>query len=57
MSDEDYHLGAVALGGMGGKGTTPLEMASAYTVFANDGVQVEPHFITKNCRRYRSGRC
>src|SRR5690625_1227541 len=46
MSDEDYHLGAVALGGMG-KGTTPLEMASAYTVFANDGVQVEPHFITK----------
>src|SRR5690625_129130 len=46
MSDEDYHLGAVALGGMD-RGVTPLEMASAYSVFANDGVQVEPHFITK----------
>ena len=46
VSDEDYHLGAIALGGMD-RGVTPLEMASAYSVFANDGVQVEPHFITK----------
>src|SRR5690625_130560 len=46
IQEEDYHLGAVALGGMS-RGTTPLEMASAYTVFANDGVQVEPHFITR----------
>jgi len=46
MSEEDYHLGAVALGGMQ-RGTTPLEMASAYTVFANDGVQMQPHFITR----------
>src|SRR5699024_5528035 len=46
VSDEDYHLGVIALGGMD-RGVTPLEMASAYSVFANDGVQVEPHFITK----------
>lgn len=46
VSDDDYHLGAVALGGMD-KGVTPLEMASAYSVFANDGVKVEPHFITR----------
>lgn len=47
LSEEDKNsLGAVALGGMSG-GTNPLEMASAYSVFANDGVQIEPHFITK----------
>lgn len=46
MDEDDYHLGAVALGGME-SGTTPLEIASAYSVFANDGVQVAPHFITK----------
>lgn len=46
MSEDDYHLGAVALGGMQ-RGATPLEMASAYTVFANGGVQIQPHFITR----------
>ena len=35
VSDEDYHLGAIALGGMD-RGVR-LEMASAYSVFANDG--------------------
>lgn len=44
ISEEDYHYGAVALGGMS-EGTSPLEIASAYGVFANDGVRVEPHFI------------
>lgn len=46
VTKEDYNLSAVALGGMK-DGATPLEMASAYSVFANDGVRVEPHFITK----------
>lgn len=44
--EEDYEYGAVALGGMT-RGTNPLEMASAYSVFANDGIRVEPHFIRK----------
>ncbi len=46
VTDGDYGLMAVGLGGMV-NGVTPLEMASAYSVFANDGVRVEPHFITK----------
>ncbi len=46
VEESDYQYGAVALGGMS-YGVTPLEMASAYTVFANDGVRVEPHFITQ----------
>ena len=46
VTEGDYGLNAVALGGMI-NGVTPLEMASAYSVFANDGVRVEPHFITK----------
>ena len=46
VTDGDYGLNAVALGGMI-NGATPLEMASSYSVFANDGVRVEPHFITK----------
>ena len=46
IGEEDYNLSSVALGGMVG-GVTPLEMASAYSVFANNGVQVAPHFITK----------
>lgn len=45
LSKEDKYLG-LALGGMT-EGTTPLKMASAYTVFANGGVQKEAHFITK----------
>lgn len=46
IEEEDYHYGSVALGGMA-KGTTPMEIASAYSVFANDGVRMEPHFIQK----------
>lgn len=44
VAEEDYHYGAVALGGMS-EGTTPLEIASAYSVFANEGVRMDPHFI------------
>lgn len=46
LTEGDRKLGAVALGGLE-KGSTPLEMVSAYSVFANDGVRIEPHFITK----------
>jgi penicillin-binding protein 2A len=46
MAEEDRNISAVALGGMH-EGASPLEMASAYSVFANDGVQVDAHFITK----------
>ncbi len=46
VSEKDNTLSGVALGGLV-NGTSPLEMASAYTVFANDGVRIEPHFITK----------
>ena len=46
VTDGDYGLNAVALGGMI-NGASPLQMASAYSVFANDGVRIEPHFITK----------
>lgn len=45
LEKEDRYPGLV-LGGMT-KGTTPLKMASAYTVFANNGVKKDPHFITK----------
>ena len=46
VTQGDYGLNNVALGGME-YGASPLEMASAYSVFANDGVRIEPHFITK----------
>ncbi|MEJ6950020.1 transglycosylase domain-containing protein [Natronospora cellulosivora (SeqCode)] len=39
------HL-ALALGGLN-KGVTPLEMASAYGIYANQGVYVEPSAITR----------
>ena len=45
IHEDDKYLG-VALGGMT-KGVSPLQIASAYTTFANEGVRVEPHFITK----------
>ncbi|QIL45716.1 PBP1A family penicillin-binding protein [Vagococcus coleopterorum] len=45
LEKDDRYPGLV-LGGMT-KGTTPLKMASAYTVFANQGVKKDPHFITK----------
>ncbi|MEG0255120.1 PBP1A family penicillin-binding protein [Vagococcus sp.] len=44
--DEKDHYHGLALGGLT-KGTTPLNMASAYSVFANQGNQTTPHFITK----------
>ncbi|MFW6022210.1 MAG: transglycosylase domain-containing protein [Halanaerobiaceae bacterium] len=39
------HL-SLALGGLN-KGVTPLEMASAYGIFANNGIKIEPIAITK----------
>ncbi|ARK29185.1 transglycosylase domain-containing protein [Halalkalibacter krulwichiae] len=40
---EDRGL-AIALGGLT-EGITPLQLASSYHVFANEGVRVEPYFI------------
>ncbi|MCD1257350.1 PBP1A family penicillin-binding protein [Paenibacillus athensensis] len=37
---------AIALGGLT-NGVSPLEMATAYTAFANQGVQIKPHAILK----------
>ena len=45
-AEQERGLGSIALGGMHG-GVNPLEMASAYSVFANDGVRIEPYFISK----------
>lgn len=45
IHDDDKYLG-IALGGMT-KGVSPLQIASAYTVFANKGYRSDPHFITK----------
>ncbi|MER2227509.1 MAG: PBP1A family penicillin-binding protein [Carnobacterium sp.] len=44
-TEGDEYLG-LALGGLS-KGVSPLQMASAYTTFANGGVMSEGHFITK----------
>lgn len=46
VDDSDRQLGSIALGGMN-YGISPLDLASAYSVFPNNGVRVEPHFITK----------
>jgi penicillin-binding protein 2A len=46
VTDKDNHLGAIALGGMD-RGVSPLEIASAYSVFANEGIRKDPHFITR----------
>lgn len=46
LGETDNHLGAIALGGMD-RGVTPLEIASAYSVFPNNGIRKEPHFITR----------
>lgn len=46
VDDSERHLGSIALGGMN-YGISPLDLASAYSVFPNDGVRVEPHFITR----------
>ncbi|MFD1954795.1 PBP1A family penicillin-binding protein [Paenibacillus thailandensis] len=45
FEDQDKNL-TIALGGMT-KGVTPLQMATAYSAFANDGVSVEAHAIVK----------
>lgn len=42
----DIGLAPIALGGLT-RGVTPLEMASAYGVFANQGIRVEPIAIRK----------
>jgi len=45
LDKEDRNL-AIALGGLT-RGVTPLEMASAYSVFASGGVSVDPHAIVR----------
>ncbi|MGE5398694.1 MAG: transglycosylase domain-containing protein [Chitinophagales bacterium] len=45
LVDGDYNL-STALGGIT-KGVCPLEMASAYGAFGNEGVWFKPHVITK----------
>jgi penicillin-binding protein, 1A family len=45
LAPEDRNL-AIALGGLT-NGVTPLQMAEAYSVFANGGKSVDPHTITK----------
>lgn len=45
LNDADKYWG-LALGGLT-TGVSPLTMASAYSVFANDGVRIEPYFIRK----------
>jgi len=42
---QDNNL-AIALGGLT-NGASPMEMASAYSAFANQGVQIKPHAILK----------
>ncbi|GFN30797.1 penicillin-binding protein 1A [Paenibacillus xylaniclasticus] len=43
LSPEDRNL-AIALGGLT-NGVSPLQMATAYSVFANDGKSVDPHTV------------
>jgi len=45
LTDDDRNL-SIALGGLT-KGSTPLEMATAYAIFANGGKSVDPHTIVK----------
>ncbi|MBD7985752.1 PBP1A family penicillin-binding protein [Sporosarcina sp. Sa2YVA2] len=45
LEENDYNLG-LALGGLN-KGTSPLQMAQAFSTFANDGVMVEAHAIVE----------
>ncbi|MDU7282446.1 MAG: transglycosylase domain-containing protein, partial [Leuconostoc citreum] len=45
LSDKDKSL-ALALGGLT-DGVSPMQMAQAYTAFANDGVMSQTHLITK----------
>jgi penicillin-binding protein 2A len=45
LGPKDNNL-AIALGGLT-EGVTPLQMASAYSAFANNGIQFKPHSITE----------
>ncbi|MEH7235609.1 PBP1A family penicillin-binding protein [Bacillus sp. JJ1562] len=45
FAEEDKYLG-IGLGGMH-KGTSPLQLAEAYSVFANDGKRPDGHLISK----------
>ncbi len=44
--EEDENLASIGLGGLT-KGVTPLEMAKAYSTFANGGIRIKPTAITK----------
>jgi penicillin-binding protein 2A len=45
FDENDYNL-AAALGGLS-HGATPMQMATAYSIIANDGKSVDPHSITR----------
>ena len=45
VREEDKIYGDIALGDM--DGVSPLQMASAYSTFANDGLRADPRIITK----------
>jgi penicillin-binding protein 2A len=45
VEKEDHHL-ALALGGMN-KGVSPLQLANAFSAFANNGKRSDSHLITK----------
>ena len=45
LEKEDHYLG-IGLGGMS-KGVSPLQLAQAYSVFANEGKREDGHFISK----------
>ncbi|MBS3975310.1 MAG: PBP1A family penicillin-binding protein [Syntrophomonadaceae bacterium] len=47
----DRNLSSIALGGLT-RGVSPLSMASAYGAFANQGVLITPHAITKITDRH-----
>ncbi len=46
LTDNDKNLAALGLGGMA-NGISPLEMASAYTTFVNNGTHISPTVYTK----------
>ena len=46
LNDKEDQTGSLAIGGLS-KGITPLEMAGAYAMIANDGVYTTPTFYTK----------
>ncbi len=46
VTNDDLNLAALALGGMS-SGISPLEMASAYSTFVNDGKHISPTVYTK----------